>query len=121
MRDLEHKAQSALIEWWRITHKQYGLPEFALFAIPNGGARSVITGAKLKREGVRKGVFDLRLEVIRNGNTGMYIEMKYGKNKLTKEQEQFMLMATAAGAHCVVCYSWDDAAQKIRNYLGIDR
>jgi VRR-NUC domain len=110
--------QKALIKWWNnYGHFQFALPKLALFAIPNGGARTAITGANLKLEGVRKGVFDLRLESARNGFTGMYIEMKYGKNKLTPEQEDFEVMATLNGAKCVVCYDWEAAKREIENYL----
>src|SRR5688572_6150019 len=53
----EHQEQCAVIQWWGHAHHSYQLPVFALFAIPNGGARDVITGARLKAEGVRRGAF----------------------------------------------------------------
>ena len=114
----ESKHQKALISWWdSVGHKQFNLPFNALFAIPNGGARNAITGANLKREGVRAGVWDLRLEVPRNGFNGMYIEMKYGKNKLTPDQVEFQLIANNAGALTIVCYDWIDAKVAIEKYL----
>lgn len=114
----ESHHQRALIQWWdSIGCKKHGLPLQSLFAIPNGGARTAITGAKLKSEGVRKGVFDLLLMAQRNGFNGLWIEMKYGKNKLTQEQEAFSLMASAVGYECVVCWSWEDARNKIEDYL----
>ena len=74
----EHQEQSAVISWWALAHRQYGLPEFALFAIPNGGARDVITGARLKAEGVRRGVVDLMLAKPNGTFSGLFIEMKAG-------------------------------------------
>jgi hypothetical protein len=114
----ESKHQKALISWWDSAgHKQFNLPINALFAIPNGGARTALTGAVLKSEGVRAGIWDLRMEVARKGFTGMYIEMKYGVNKLTDGQLAFQLIANNAGALTIVCYDWIDAKNAIENYL----
>jgi len=73
----EHQIQHALIAWWEIKHKGYGLPEFALFAVPNGGARNAVTGAILKREGVRKGVCDLILLCPNKYHAGLLIEISF--------------------------------------------
>lgn len=114
----ESHHQCALVQWWNtIGHKKHGIPKEALFAVPNGGARTAITGARLKREGVRKGVFDILLMVCRKSSNGLWIEMKHGKNKLTPEQEQFSLMASAAGYECVVCWNWEEAKKEIEGYL----
>lgn len=121
MKQLEHKEQCALIDWWRLTHKQYGLPEFALFAIPNGGKRNITTAVRLKREGVRAGVADLMLAMPSDVYSGLFIEMKAGKNKTTETQNTFLDYAQKYGYRACVCYGWEDAAQKIRNYLGLER
>ena len=93
-RDLEHKEQVAVIQWWHLAHKAYGLPEFALFAIPNGGARHMLTAVRLKEEGVRPGIPDLFLACSPGEHSrlvgieyqGMFIEMKVGRNKPTENQ-----------------------------------
>src|SRR6266403_838657 len=54
----EHQVQAAVISWWARSHNLYALPEYALFAVPSGGHRDVITGSLLKAEGVRRGVPD---------------------------------------------------------------
>lgn len=114
----EDDEQAALIKWWDfIGHKKFNLPIAALFHIPNGGYRHIRTAVNMKKTGVRKGVFDLLLMAQRNGFNGLWIEMKYGKNKLTQEQEAFSLMASAVGYECVVCWSWEDARNKIEDYL----
>lgn len=113
----EHQIQSALIAWWKLQHKAFQLPEFALFAVPNGGARTAATGAMLKREGVRKGVPDLLLAVPNKQYHGMFIEMKAGKNGETPEQKQFLDYAESTGYVACVSNSWDDAKFKIENYL----
>lgn len=113
----EHLEQSALIEWWRMVHARFGLPEYALFAIPNGGARHVAVAGKLKAEGVRKGVFDLCLPVPRGNHTALWIEMKFGKNRPSDDQKMFGEFVRSQGGCCAVCYGWLEAKQVIERYL----
>jgi hypothetical protein len=113
----EHIHQKALIEWWSNAHKSFGLPECALLAIPNGGQRHPAVAAKLRAEGVRKGICDLVLPVARQGFHSLWVEMKFGKNKPTKEQAEFIRWQQEEGSKCVVCYDWLDAKQEIENYL----
>lgn len=95
-------------------------PVFALrwlHAIPNGGARDPITAAKMKAEGVKRGVPDLFLPIARHGWHGLYLEMKKDKGKPSDEQKEF-------AAHCDTeqyafhfCYNWREAANFIEQYL----
>lgn len=117
MKHKEHQIQSALIEWWSIQHKVYNLPEFSLFAIPNGSKRNPVTGAILKREGVRRGVPDLMLAVPNKNHYGLFIEMKAGANKPSLEQKQFLEYVFAMGYQVSVCYDWVDASKLIHDYL----
>ena len=50
----EHLEQVRLVSWFR---RQY--PDTRIFAIPNGGGRSMAQGASLKAEGVTAGVPDI--------------------------------------------------------------
>jgi hypothetical protein len=116
MKNIEHQNQYALISWWAIKHKSYGLPEFALFAVPNGGARNAVTGAILKREGVRKGVCDLILLKPNKDHAGLLIEMKASKGVVSKDQQAFIDYANY-DYKAVICYSWTEASDLIHNYL----
>lgn len=120
MKQTEHQIQSALISWWAIQHKKYNLPEYALFAIPNGSKRNPVTGAILKREGVRKGVVDLMLATPNKNHAGLFIEMKAGTNKPSLEQREFMGHALTVGYQVALCYDWTDASKVIHEYL-VDR
>ncbi len=117
LKQSEHQIQSALIAWWKLQHKAYQLPEFALFAVPNGGARTAATGAILKREGVRKGIPDLLLAAPNKQYHGMFIEMKAGKNGETPEQKKFLDYVAEQGYVPCVSNSWEDAKTKIDSYL----
>lgn len=113
----EHQIQHALIEWFKIKHKSYGLPEFALFSVPMGGARNAVTGAMLKREGARKGVTDLILLAPSDGFHGLLIEMKATKGVISKDQQAFIDYANASGYLAIICYDWQVAADSIDKYL----
>lgn len=113
----EHQEQVTLIQWWRLAHAQYQLPELALFAVPNGGARDAITGKLLKDEGVRAGALDLILAAARKGFHGLFVEMKVGDNKPSPNQLAFIEYLTSAGYKCAVHWSSKTAQQEIEEYL----
>jgi hypothetical protein len=116
MQQLEHQSQKALMTWAK--RAVVTMPELRwLFAIPNGGDRHPITAAKLKAEGVKKGVLDLMLPVARCGYHGLFIEMKAGRNKPTAEQLEFMAFLTEQGYLAVICWDWTVAKDEITKYL----
>lgn len=114
----EHQEQAALVRWATLYSNDY--PALALlFAIPNGGARDAVTGARLKAEGVRAGVPDMYLPVARDGWHGLFIELKVGRNKPSKHQEWWSEKLTEQGYLAVVCWGWHDAAGLLVDYLGL--
>lgn len=93
-------------------------PELQLLhAIPNGGRRDRAEAAHLKRQGVKPGVPDLSLPVPRGVYHGLYIEMKVGNNKPTKNQKEWINALKANGYAVEVCYSAAAARQIIIAYL----
>ena len=115
----EHAEQVAVIQWWRNACGTYGLPPFALLAIPNGGhlAGGAISANRLKAEGMRPGVLDLFLAVPKNGYGGVWVEMKYGKNKMSAEQVVFAAFANTSGYVARPYWSSGDAIDAIKSYL----
>lgn len=113
----EHQEQSAVISWWWHAHKKYNLPHFALFAVPNGGARDFITGARLKAEGVRRGALDLILAKPTKQHNGLFIEMKVGNNRPTEEQTAFVAYLQSVGYRATVHWSSASAIAEIEAYL----
>ena len=88
-----------------------------LFSIPNGGKRGKATAAILSREGVQKGVPDLFLAVPRAPFNGLFIEMKWGKNKPSLEQVAMIERLKSQGYACELCYSFDEFRAIIAEYL----
>jgi len=117
----EHDHQVSLFDW----RDHIGVREFPelewMFAIPNGGHRKISVARRLKREGVKAGVLDVLIPIPRGNYIGMWIEMKFGKNKLTKEQAAFMEKMRDFGYHCAVAYVVDDAVKEVRNYMQMEK
>ena len=114
----EAMEQEAFIQWCEWQQRKY--PELKLiFHIPNGGSRNRLEAIHLKRQGVKAGVPDLCLPVPRNGFHGLYIEMKYGKNKTTEKQEEWLKALKEQGYFVAVCYGAYEAEQVIIKYLQI--
>jgi hypothetical protein len=107
----EHQEQVAL--FWMIRHDE----RFRwLYAVPNGGKRYITTAIALQKEGVRAGVWDLFLPVARHGAHGLYIEMKFGNNKLTPSQREFGEYVKSQGYKTAVCWSAEEAYDALNAY-----
>lgn len=113
----ESRAQKGVIDWWDVNHARLGCPQCALFAVPNGGVRGVITATNLKREGVRRGTSDLILMVKRGPYGALCIEMKAPDGDVTPEQRVFLAAMAEGGYKPAVCYSTASAMETITNYL----
>lgn len=116
----EHAEQAALIRWARLSEKAH--PELRnLFAIGNGGARTAITGARMKAEGISRGVPDLMLAWPANGWGGLFIELKrHSGGRVSPEQQEWLTRLRAANYCPLVCDGWDAAREAICDYLGIE-
>ncbi len=112
----EHSHQVALFVW----AQQSGIPELKwMFAIPNGGQRTTITGAKLKAEGVKSGVPDIFLPIGRNGFKGLWVELKKPKiGIVSEEQNKWLAFLTEEGYATRVCFGWEEARNALLDYLG---
>ena len=90
-----------------------------MYHIPNEGKRSKVTGARLKAVGLKPGVPDICLPVARGGYIGLYIENKYGKNRPTENQKEWLRALREAGHLTAVCYGWEQAKELIEQYLAL--
>jgi hypothetical protein len=95
-------------------------PELALlYHIPNGGKRTITTAKRLKAEGVKSGVPDIHLPVARRGYHGLYIELKRLQGNNTTETQDYWIEAlNDQGYLAIVCRGWNEASEKILDYLG---
>lgn len=116
----EANEQEILFRWAQLVRCTY--PELdLLYHIPNGGSRNELEAASLKRQGVKAGVPDLCLPVARGMHHGLYIEMKYGKNKTSDQQEKWLDALAKQGYAVAVCYGFEEAQKVLIKYLEIGR
>ena len=114
----EETEQICLMAWCRLNEKRY--PELALiYHIPNGGSRNKLEAIALKKQGVKAGVPDLCLPVARGEYHGLYIEMKFGKNKTTQFQDEWLAALQKQNYKAVVCYGAEEAMSILKDYLKI--
>lgn len=120
MRSNEAVEQTHLMEWTEYIAGRY--PEIRLlFHVPNGGSRNKIEAANMKKQGVKAGVPDLFLPVARGGHFGLFIEMKFGKNRTTAQQKEWIEALKLQGYRCEVCYGWEAASEVLIDYLSKGR
>jgi hypothetical protein len=118
MKQLEHVEQVALMQWWALACKQFGVSEQLLFAIPNGGFRHISVAKALKAEGVRSGVPDLFLAVPNKDYCGLFIEMKKAKGgRASDNQKSIMQLLVGRGYSAAICHGCLAAKQCIEQYL----
>lgn len=112
----EDTEQMGVIDWagWNTNR----FPDLKLlFHIPNGGKRNAAEAARFKAMGVKAGVPDLCLPVPMNGYAGLYIEIKYGKNKTTDKQDEWIKALRQQGYKVTVCYGGEEATKELETYL----
>lgn len=118
----ERSHQCALFAWAALT----GDPRLKwLHAIPNANSQNQVA------EGVRAGVADVFLPYPKYANlpqpsiycAGLYIELKLEKRRkeknggLSEAQIEFGKYAIDAGYQWYICYGWEEAKQRIEEYL----
>ena len=82
--------------------------------------KTELEAANLKRQGVKAGVPDLCLPVARNGKHGLYVEMKWQKNKTTDKQDWWLDQLRQQGYETAVCWTAEEAMDTIAKYLDIE-
>lgn len=112
----ESNEQMSLFRWAAYNTGAY--PDLQwMYHIPNGGKRNITTAKRLKAEGVKPGVPDICLPVPKGSYHGLYIEMKAGKNKATKLQEEWLIALSNNGYSTAICYGWEEAVGVIKRYM----
>lgn len=112
----ESQEQASLVSWWKLAGPKLA-PNVVLAAIPNGGARDAVTGARLKREGVVRGMPDLLLACPRCGRHALFVEMKTSRGRVSESQRNLFPLLEAQGYGVAVCHGWQEAREAIEAYL----
>lgn len=112
----ESDLQRSCVSWFRI---QYPADALMLFAVPNGGGRSVVEAGIMKAEGVTAGVADLLLLESRGGWGCLCLEMKTKKkgSKQRPSQEAWQKAAERAGNRYVVVRTFEEFTSIVTDYM----
>lgn len=112
--DEEHRIQCECVRAFRY---KYPKLRHNLFAVPNGGRRDKVTGAKLKAEGALAGVADLIL-LKSNGKYGaLLIEMKTPTGRQQESQKEWERLISQDGYKYVICRSVSEFINEVEEYL----
>ena len=93
------------------------LPDRLLFAVPNGGSRHKIEAANMKRQGVKRGVADVILQIPKKGYASLCLEFKTSTGKQSAEQKEYQRQVEMAGSKYVIVRSVEQAIQVMQQYL----
>ena len=115
--------QQALFALLEQAQGRYPILQY-VFHVPNGEKRDKATAAKLKRMGVKSGVPDVLLPLLRYDDTGnvwwsgLAIEMKTAEGTEQTAQKQWAAHLAQQGWRTEICREWTAAARLILEWVG---
>ncbi len=116
----ESNIQQAFFQILALNEQKYPQLKW-IYAVPNGGYRSITTAKRMKAEGQKSGVWDVCIPISVVDASCAYIEFKAGKNKLTENQEAFRdHLMNQFEYEFAVCRSVEEALAFVEEYLGIE-
>lgn len=108
----ESGLQIAVITYLKL---QYSTIKYCASA---GGVRTSFKQAvKMKATGYVKGFPDLQILKPVGKYSGMFIELKYNKGRMSPEQKEWIEYLNSVGYFAICCNSFDDAKKNIDLYL----
>lgn len=126
-----HEEDDIQAEFFRLVPLFFpDLPDKLLFAVPNGGKREQKTvqtksgsktfspeAVRLKRQGVKRGVADVILQIPRNGFGCLDMEFKTDSGGQSPEQKDFQSQTESVGNKYVIVRSAMQAIEEMKEYL----
>ena len=110
----EHHLQVECVKWFRLKHNKDGI----IYAVPNGGKRTLTEGAIKRFEGMTVGIPDLHIPVPRKGYASLYIEMKNGKaGRLSENQKDMIERLRSYGNKVEVVRTMDEFMAVVDDYF----
>jgi hypothetical protein len=119
---IEDDHQKALFKWADMVASPTN-PTNLMYAIPMGGKRDLREAVRMKAQGSKKGIPDMKLPVARQGFHGLYIELKRpivkgeAKPTVSADQKYWIEQLRLQGYKAEVCYGWTEAKELIEGYL----
>ena len=111
----EHPLQVRFVKWFRLAY-----PQLLLMAIPNGGLRDKAVAAKLKAEGVLRGMPDLFLAYPCGIYSGLWIETKTVNGRVEPHQAQAHAYLRSVGFAVCIPRTFEAMQTAVWEYLSND-
>ena len=112
----EHEEQVMIFEWAKFNQTKYPCLNF-MFATLNGIRLTIGQAKKAKRAGNKRGISDVCLPYNNGKYAGLWIELKAGKGRPTKEQKEFIEFMNNQGHYAEVITGSFKAIKTIEKYL----
>jgi len=112
----EFDYQCAIFQWRKFQLNVY--PELKyMFSTLNGVRVSIGTATKMKRAGMTRGIVDIILPAKNKYYSSLFVELKHGDNKPSKDQLDYISFLNKQGHLALVCWGFEEAINVIENYL----
>lgn len=109
--------QAAVVSWWRLACRKYGVPEESLLRVAGEVAEGGTRGALLRRQGARPGAADLFLAVPRGSQFGLWLCVRGRGLRMRQEERNFLRNMEGLGYGAAVCRGRDEAKDRIHAYM----
>ncbi len=114
----ESKLQQEIVAWCLWNKNLHPALE-AIYHIPNAGKMDNKTGARLNREGRRKGFPDLCIPYQGYYGSSLYLELKSKNGRISKEQKKWRDILDAIQIRVLYPKTLDAAIETIKHHLYI--
>lgn len=112
----EFTEQCAIFSWAQYNEEEYPALKY-INASLSGMYFPMNLAMQAKRSGMKKGVPDINLPYHNGTFSGLYIELKYGRNKASKEQLEWIEWLEQNKYYACVAYGAEEAVYIIQKYL----
>lgn len=109
--------QAAVVSWWKLACRRYGVPEEALLRVAGGEAEGGTRGALFRRQGARPGAADLFLAVPCKSRFGLWLCVRGRGVRMRREERNFLRNMEELGYGAAVCRGRDEAKNRIHAYM----
>lgn len=114
MNNVEDRLQIACVQWFSL---QYPTIAPLLHHSPNGGQRTIETGARFKRMGTRAGFPDLILLLPTLQHPYLCVELKTKDGRQSDSQKLYQKFIEKAGGRYELCRSFNQFKAVVEDYL----
>jgi hypothetical protein len=116
MKETEYEAQVKVFKWASEAEIKY--PELKwLFSTLNGVRLNIGQAVKAKKTGLKAGIPDIIMPYPNKNHKALFLELKVGRNKASKEQIECISFLTENGYFATVAFGSDEAIDFIVDYL----